>query len=63
MYFLEVGARVLLKIATKIPLGFRKSPKNLTFLDYYSKAKMEEREKGNLCFYNYFRIYLPCSAS
>ena len=30
-YFLEVGSRILLKVATKVPIGDKKNSRNLEF--------------------------------
>ena len=45
-YFLEVGARVSLKVATKGSLRGKKSAKKISFLGCFSKAKTEECDQN-----------------
>ena len=60
-YFLEVGARILLKVVTKGSFRGKKS-KNLASLGYFSEAKMDCDQKDWRVF-NRFGIIIPCSAT
>ena len=42
LYFLEVGPRISLKVATKVLFRGKKKLLNLRFSDYFSKAGTEE---------------------
>ena len=61
-YFLEVGARVSLKVATEVFLEIKKLLK-FRFLDYFSKAKTEECDQEDLSVSDTFGIVTPCSAT
>ena len=65
IYFLQISARVSLKVATNGSCKVKKKIENLSFLflGYYSKAKEEELEQGSFCFSEYFETCLPCYAS
>ena len=60
-YFLEVGARVPLKVATKVFLEIEKLLK-FRFLDYFSKAETEECDQEDYSVSDKFGIFTPCSA-
>ena len=62
IYFLEVGARILLKVATKVFLELKKLLK-LWFLDYFYKAKTEECDQEDWSVSYKFEITTPCSAT
>ena len=59
-YFLEVGARLSLKVATK---GFITDKKiwKLRFLSYFSKGKTEECDQKVWNIFDQFDITIPCS--
>ena len=46
-YFLEVGARVSLKVATKRSIRGKKKLWKSRYLDHFSKVKTEERDQGD----------------
>ena len=59
-FFLEVGAHVSFKIATKGLLEVKKLWK-FRFLGYFSKVKMEECDQKVWNVFNQFDITIPCS--
>ena len=60
-YILEVGARVSLKVPTKVFLEVKKLLK-LSFLNYCSKAKKEESDQEDWIVSYTFGIDTSCSA-
>ena len=59
-YFLEVGACLLLKLATKASLRGKKLLK-FRYSGYFSKAKMKECNQKNWSFSNKFGMLMPGS--
>ena len=59
-YFLEVGARVLLEVATKIFIRGKKLWK-FRFLSCFSKCKREECDQKVWDVFDQFDITIPCS--
>ena len=45
-----------------VPLKMESISK-ITLKCYYSKAKAEERELSNLCFFHSFKTFIPCSTT
>ena len=39
------------------------STSKITLEGYYSKAKAEEREQSNLCFFHNFKTFIPCTTT
>ena len=60
--FLQVGARVSLKVTTKQSIRDKKDWK-IGFLGYFSKAKMEECDLKSWIIFDQFGITIPCLAT
>ena len=59
-YFLEVSARVSLKVATKVSVEGKKLWR-FRFLDCFSRAKPEECDKKPWKGFNQLGVTIPCS--
>ena len=63
LYFLEVGPRISLKVATKVLFRGKKKLLNLRFSDYFSKAGTEEYDQDDWSVSDNFEIATSCLAT
>ena len=59
-YFLKVGERFSLKVATEATFRGKKTPENLDFLRCFSKARTEECDQKVRYVFDQFGITIPC---